>query len=256
MSAATSGTSQTASAVRAPSWLAGAVRHIEADDRLDPVATQVQWVAGPLGAGTIGEILRGDWLGHALHPLLTDLPLGLWLGTGVLDVFGGKRSRPAAQRLLGIGLLLVPPTVAAGFVDSETVREPRSRRVIAVHAAGNTVVAALYLLSWRARRHDRYGRGRALALLAGSLAWATGYLGGHLSFARGIGTGERGLAGGGDAAEAPEDVLDIGGAAELLGVSVEQVNVMVHEEMLVTVGTGSSPYFRRSDVLAVRLAGG
>jgi hypothetical protein len=115
------------------------------------------------------------------------------------------------------------------------------------------MVAALYLMSWRARRHDRYGRGRALALLGGSLAWATGYLGGHLSFARSVGTGERGLPGRGDAGE---DVVDITGAADLLGVSVEQVSVMVHEDMLVSVGTESSPYFRRTDVLAVRLAGG
>jgi uncharacterized membrane protein len=241
-----------ADAVRAPAWLAEGVRRLEEDERLDAIAARVQQLARPLDAGRLGEVLRGDWLGHSLHPLLTDLPLGLWLGTGVLDAFGGKRSRPAAQRLLGLGLLLVPPTVASGVVESRRVGEPRSRRVVAAHAAGNGIVATLYLLSWRARRKGRYGRGLTLGLLGGSLAWVTGYLGGHLSFGLGVGTGTRGFS-----SDVHEDVLDIRDAAELLGVSVEQVVVMVDEEMLVTVtGDASSPYFRRTDILAARLAGG
>jgi hypothetical protein len=170
----------------------------------------------------------------------------------VLDAFGGKRSRPAAQRLLGFGLLLVPPTVAAGVVDSRRAGEPRNRRVVAAHAAGNGMVATLYLLSWRARRKGRYGRGLTYGLLGGSLAWVTGYLGGHLSFGLGVGTGARGLS-----TDARGDVLDIRDAAELLGVSVDQVVVMVDEEMLVTVSSdASSPLFRRTDVIAARLAGG
>jgi uncharacterized membrane protein len=232
--------------------MANAIRNLETQDRLDALAARLQELAGPLDSGRVGEILRGDWLGHALHPLLTDLPLGLWLGTGMLDLFGGKRSRPAAQQLLGMGLLLVPPTVAAGLVDGRRATEPRSRRVVAAHAVTTGAVATLYLLSWRARIRNRHARGVALALLGGSLAWVSGYLGGHLSFGLGIGTGTRGFT-----ENAHEPRLDIRDAADLLGVSVEQVAVMLDEEMIVTAsGDGSTPYFRRTDVLAVRLAGG
>ena len=31
------------------------------------------------------DILSGTWLGHALHPVFTDVPLGAWSGTTLLD---------------------------------------------------------------------------------------------------------------------------------------------------------------------------
>src|SRR3954453_405504 len=117
----------------------------------------VDAVAGPGAARLRGAspepvraALRGDWLGHALHPLLTDFPLGCWLSAGLLDVFGGRASRPAAQRLVGLGLLTVAPTAAAGLADWTPVADARSRRVGVVHAIGNSVVALCYWQSWRA----------------------------------------------------------------------------------------------------------
>src|ERR671937_183572 len=38
------------------------------------------------GADQIKDFLHGRWLGHALHPVLTDVPIGLWLASAVLDV--------------------------------------------------------------------------------------------------------------------------------------------------------------------------
>ena len=40
------------------------------------------------------SVLGGDWLGHPLHPLLTDLPIGFWTSSFVLD-FAGKRAAGA-----------------------------------------------------------------------------------------------------------------------------------------------------------------
>lgn len=92
-------------------------------------------------------MLRGDWLGDALHPLLTDFPVGCWLSAGLLDLVGGRGSRKASQRLIGFGLLMVPPTAAAGLSDWSRDQRPRVRRVGAVHAVGNVVASLLYLRS-------------------------------------------------------------------------------------------------------------
>ena len=99
------------------------VAQLESEERLDAVAAAIDPLAKKVSAGALGRVLRGDWLGHALHPALTDLPIGCWLAAGVLDVVGGRRSRPAATRLLGLGLLAVPPTVASGLAEFGTTDE-------------------------------------------------------------------------------------------------------------------------------------
>jgi uncharacterized membrane protein len=124
---------------------------------------------------------------------MPDLPLGCWLAAGVLDLLGGSSSRRAATRLVGVGLVATVPTVASGLAEYDTIDEDRSRRVAAVHAAGNAVVSMCYLASWRARHRGHHLRGLTMGMLGGAVAIFTGYLGGHLSFARRIGTGERGI---------------------------------------------------------------
>jgi uncharacterized membrane protein len=172
--------------------LRAAVARLEENGRLDTPARALQRLARQVGNGPRGAALRGNWLGHALHPLVTDFPLGCWISAGILDLIGGKPSRRAAQRLVGLGLLAVPPTVATGLAEYATVEAPATRRVGAVHALGNSVVAMCYLFSWRTRRAGHHWRGVLWGIVGGSLAWYTGYLGGHLSFGRGVGVGERG----------------------------------------------------------------
>src|SRR4051794_11114527 len=116
-------------AVRVPGWLAGSTTKLEHNRRLDVAAKLVDAAGAPLSSEPTGAILRGDWLGHALHPLLTDLSLGCWLSAGLLDVVGGRSGRGSAQRLIGLGLLTVPPTVAAGLVDARGIDRPHDRRV-------------------------------------------------------------------------------------------------------------------------------
>jgi uncharacterized membrane protein len=164
-----------------------ALDRLEHHESLDTHARRLDRVATAVASGPRQSLLRGDWLGHALHPLLTDFPLGCWLAAGLLDMFGGHSSRRAAQRLVGAGLLLTPPTIASGLAEYRELESPRTRRVAVVHAIGNAVVATLYLLSWRARRQGQHARGVFMGTLGGLCAAATGYLGGHLSFARGAG---------------------------------------------------------------------
>jgi hypothetical protein len=206
---------------------------------------------------------------------MTDLPLGCWISSGLLDLLGGKGARRASRRLTGMGLLFVPPTVASGWADWASTKDQRVKRVGVVHAVGNVIVAALYFFSWRARRKEHHLRGKVLGLLGGSLAWGTGYLGGHMSFARGSSVEERGLdgAGSGSAAGTSSGFVDVGTstmqemsspldelvtvdeAAALASVPVAQVHSMVAEGLLMPV-TAPDLRFRRADVLAVRMIGG
>jgi hypothetical protein len=179
--------------LRAPAWLQSTVLGLETATWPDKIADVLRPAARKVGDGPQGEVLRGQWLGHALHPLLTDLPLGCWLGSGLLDMLGGRGARGASRKLVGLGVLSAVPTAASGMADWSTVTEPGVRRVGAVHAAGNAAMLGVYLMSWRARRRGHHWRGVGLGLIGGGLGWATGYLGGHLSFNLGTGTGDRGL---------------------------------------------------------------
>src|SRR5918995_7271122 len=63
------------------------------------------------------DALSGTWLGHALHPLLTDVVIGTFLSTTLLDLVGGDDTGRASERLIEIGLVTSAPTVASGLSD-------------------------------------------------------------------------------------------------------------------------------------------
>ncbi|MDV3220946.1 DUF2231 domain-containing protein [Intrasporangium sp.] len=133
----------------------------------------------PLHDSATGSALRGDWMGHALHPALTDVPIGMFAATTVLDLIGGKVSRPAAQRLVGVGLLGAVPTAITGWAEWSRA-DHRAQRVGVAHAALNVASIGLYAGSWMARRSERHRLGAALALMGSGLTGAAAYLGGHL----------------------------------------------------------------------------
>ena len=139
------------------------------------------------GTGTRASVLRGEWLGHAVHPLLTDVVLGTWTSATVLDLVGGPDSTTAARRLIGTGLLAVGPTAWTGWAEWSAAG-PRAKRVGLVHAVTNGTVIGLYAASWTARRHGRHGSGVRLGLAGAALAGVGAYLGGHLAAARKVGS--------------------------------------------------------------------
>ncbi|MGI8411302.1 MAG: Rieske 2Fe-2S domain-containing protein [Solirubrobacteraceae bacterium] len=149
----------------------------------DPLSAAVR---AALPAGRMKDALSGTWLGHSLHPLLTDLTIGAWLSSLTLDLVGGRHSRSAAERLIAVGILTAIPTALTGGADWGDT-QPKERRVGIVHAVANGSALALFCASLRARRRDRGSRGIALSIAGSGVLGAGGYLGGHLSFARGLG---------------------------------------------------------------------
>jgi uncharacterized membrane protein len=139
--------------------------------------------------GRLGDAdspLRGNRLGHALHPALSDLPLGCWTSATILDLIGFKRSRPAATTLVATGLVAAVPTAAAGLAEFRQTHG-EDRRIAAVHAAGNSAGALCYLASLQARLRGRHYRGVLDALAGATLTAGAGYLGGHLALNQGVG---------------------------------------------------------------------
>src|SRR5215218_2321600 len=163
---------------------------ITALDQLDePARTVGKTVRNAVPAGPVKDALSGTWLGHALHPVLTDLPIGTWTSAVLLDWLGGEASGDAADRLVALGIAFALPAAATGITEWADA-EPASdevRRVGVVHAAANTGALALFGASLAARRSGSRGAGKLLALAGAGVMTASGFLGGHLSFAKGVG---------------------------------------------------------------------
>ena len=161
---------------------------LEQLDSLDQISDPVQRaVEGAVSPGSpLNEGLSGTAFGHPLHPPLTDVVIGAWTGAVVLDLVGGKRGRAAADRLILIGLVSATPTLATGLNDWSTLYGG-TRRVGVVHAGTNIVAAGLFGSSWLVRKRGRRLVGKGLALAGFGALTFTGFLGGHLSFRRGVG---------------------------------------------------------------------
>lgn len=129
------------------------------------------------------RLLRSGLFGHALHPMLTDVPIGAWMSAALLDWTGGPRMRPASRRLVGVGNLAALPTAVTGLAEF-TLLDARSQRVASAHAVANYVALGLNTWSWVARRKEQHGLGRMLTCAALAAGGAGAFLGGHLAIGR------------------------------------------------------------------------
>jgi nitrite reductase/ring-hydroxylating ferredoxin subunit len=167
-----------------------AVRAVEHAEVLDDTGKAVgRAVRGVIGPGALKETLAGTWLGHALHPLLTDVVIGSLLSATLLDVLGGDADGKSAQRLIAIGIASYPPTAVTGtndWADTEIV-DPRIRRVGLAHATANVTALTFYGGSLAARRRGSHGLGKLLGLTGAAALAVGGYLGAHMSFVQGVG---------------------------------------------------------------------
>jgi len=136
------------------------------------------------------ELLHGGrWVGHPLHPALSDLPIGLWTGAMVLDAM--DRSPPtgrgidAAGMLSAAGILAAGATAATGLSDW-TVSNDQDRRVGLFHGLLNTVALGLQCAALGTRMAGHRGTARALGAASLTVTVGAAYLGGHLVFTKGV----------------------------------------------------------------------
>ena len=172
-------------------------RFIDRQRWLEPVADFLQKaVAGSyklLGkpGHDLKTLVHGTWLGHPLHPVITDIPLGAWTLAVIFDIiylFRGTHGWiSAADVTIFVGLLAALGAAVTGYTDwNETV--DRERRVGIAHGLLNTVVIVIYLVSLIIRvTGGSRGLAIVLALVGYVLVLTAAFLGGELVFS--IGTG-------------------------------------------------------------------
>jgi nitrite reductase/ring-hydroxylating ferredoxin subunit/uncharacterized membrane protein len=172
------------------------ISRLEQDSRLDGLVFAVRKVARRLiPPGKLRDALHGVWLGHPLHPMLIQAPVGAWLSASIIDATGGDEK--AARTLVAAGLAAAVPAAVAGSADWSEQHE-QQMRVGVVHAAGNITALSLYGASLLSRGPQL---SRALRLAGLAAVSVSGLLGGHISFQ---------LAGGANHAEAVPHLVQPG----------------------------------------------
>jgi nitrite reductase/ring-hydroxylating ferredoxin subunit/uncharacterized membrane protein len=149
-------------------------------DQLQGLTRTAVAQGGP-AARRVKSWLNGVWIGHPLHPALTDVTFGGWCTGAVLDLVG---ARSAADAAITVGVLGAVPTALAGVADwSDTSGEPR--RTGLVHAMLNSAGLACMIASLFARRARKRAMGIGLSTTGLFVSSVSAWLGGHLVFARG-----------------------------------------------------------------------
>jgi len=135
----------------------------------DPIA-HAEALDGPTAAITaFSERLPLPRPPAYVHPKLVLVPLTAWGSAKAFDLIG---DRPAAQAVIGVGVLAAIPTAITGHEDwMHTATE--AQRVASVHAAVQNLAISAYASSWFARRAGNHRAGMVLSW-SGALLLALG----------------------------------------------------------------------------------
>lgn len=169
---------------------------INRQEWLDPVGDAVQKGVQTAfeSAGAAGQqvknALHGVWLGHPLHPVLTDIPLGSWTTALVCDaledITGRREFGRAADIAVTVGLVGAVGSAITGLTDWSNT-DGRARKVGLMHGMMNLSGAALYATSLAFRNQKKRNLGRGFGLLGFALAAGAAYLGGGLVYTEQVG---------------------------------------------------------------------
>ncbi len=137
------------------------------------------------------DVLHGSsWLGHPLHPVLTDIPIGAWTLAEVFDAMaaggGGRAAEYTADSLIAIGVLAAVPTALTGLADYSAIRED-VMAYAAAHGLLNSAAMGLYVVSLWARSRGQRGLGAALSATGLAAVAAAAWVGGDMVYRRRVG---------------------------------------------------------------------
>jgi uncharacterized membrane protein len=134
--------------------------------------------------------------GHAVHPMLIPLPLGMFLGTLIFDVVyvltDDLEYATVSFFMAVLGAVGGVAAAATGAVDYVNIpKGTRAKRVGTVHAISNDIVIALFALSaflrYRADDYEPSTLALTLTFAGAAASIVTGWLGGELVERLGVG---------------------------------------------------------------------
>ncbi len=156
---------------------------------LDGAASTMQKIFSPVlgerSPRAVKDALVGTWLGHPLHPMVVQAPIGFWTSAALLDLL---RQDDSADLLIAAGVITsggAMVTGAAQWMDATNDETPR--RLGALHGVVNSIGVGLYVASLMARKSDNRRVGVMLSLMGMSAVTIGGLLGGELAYEVGLG---------------------------------------------------------------------
>lgn len=139
--------------------------------------------------------LHGTWLGHPLHPVVTDIPLGAWLIAAILDVVWlvapgtGAWGARGAELAVIVGVVGALGSAVTGMADwSDTYGAERT--VGLLHGSLNTLALVFYIVSAVLRLTTGTGEtvaGAVVGFVGLALVLVAAYFGGDMVFGKGTG---------------------------------------------------------------------
>jgi nitrite reductase/ring-hydroxylating ferredoxin subunit/uncharacterized membrane protein len=160
-----------------------------AGDTVQPAVLDAFEAGGEAGK-RVKDALHGTWLGHPLHPAITDVPIGSWTTAAVLDtmeLMGRKKYAPGADAAVAVGLVGAVGAAVTGLTDWTGTTSER-RKLGMMHGMLNAGAAALYITSLLLRRRKKTrGTAIGLSMLGYGVVSFGAYLGGHLVFGKQVG---------------------------------------------------------------------
>jgi len=140
--------------------------------------------AGPIGQ-KVKNFLNGTWLGHPLHVILTDVPIGAWTTALVFDVLelvsGRDEFATAADSSVMIGIAGALGAAVTGVTDWQDADAP-ARRLGMIHGILNLSGTALFAASLISRRRKSRTVGRILGALGYGVMTTAARLGGKMVY--------------------------------------------------------------------------
>ena len=212
---------------------------IEAQDWLQPAEDGLKEGLQSIFAGDtdrgkpIENALHGVWMGHPLHPVLTDIPVGAWSVVCILDAIeaatGATKFQAGADAALNIGIAGAVGAAVTGLTDWKDISK-EARRAGLVHGILNTAALGLYVASSVQRGANKRGSARFLSFMAFGISMSAAWLGGHLVYADQIGVGRT------PGSKAPADFIPVAAWEDLLEGKPYQADCEGYPVVLVKKG--------------------